>query len=249
VPLTAATAAVSSNDPLALLTEVAGLVIVTQTCDVVRSCVDRPFIEVCPVIAWDPDDLHSVKRGRRPSVVALPALAGTNLVVDLDRVMTLEKSIVAGWLRTPGHVSDADARAFAQALARKRVRFAFPDDFTAAAKKLQARLVEKHERQTDEGRALRALREIRVAASPSWDADPVELFFWFIRDSSDPTFEGKSWAELSAQWLSRVPPSGRFKSTEGQVATLDDLTARDYISSDPLDLDYLSSPNDDGGEL
>lgn len=42
--------------------------------------------------------------------------------------MTVEKSIVAMWIRTPRYTHDADGRAFAQALARKRVRFAFPDE-------------------------------------------------------------------------------------------------------------------------
>jgi hypothetical protein len=29
---------------------------------------------------------------------------------------------------------------------------------------------------------------------------------------------------------------------EGAVVTLDDMTARDYVESDPLDLDHLSGP-------
>ncbi len=42
-----------------------------------------------------------------------------------------------------------------------------------------------------------------------------------------------------SKWLALVPPAGRF-NREGVVATLDDLTARDYAESDLLDLDYLS---------
>ncbi len=155
--------------------------------------------------------------------------------------MTVEKSIVASWKRTPGFTLDADGRAFAQALARKRIRFAFPDDFTALVRKLQGRLGDKHEKNTDEGRGLRALREIRVCASPSWDSASIEVFFWFIRFDADATFEGKSWAELLKDWLKLVPATGRFNSVEGQVATLSDLTAADYVDSDPLDLDHLST--------
>ena len=83
-------------------------------------------------------------------------------------------SKVAKWSRTPGFTSDADGRAFAQALARKRVRLAFPDSFTDLAKKLQGRLADQHERNTDEGRGLRSLREIRVQAS-SVGSDPLDL--------------------------------------------------------------------------
>jgi hypothetical protein len=38
-----------------------------------------------------------------------------------------------------------------------------------------------------------------------------------------------------------VRPEGRLRSVEGVVTSLDDLTARDYVESDPLDLDHLSA--------
>ena len=65
--------------------------------------------------------------------------------------MTVEKAIVAGWTRIPGWETDNDLRDFARALARKRSRYAFPDDFVAAARSLQERLTDKHNKQTDEG--------------------------------------------------------------------------------------------------
>lgn len=221
--------------------EVAGFVVVSQTCDVVRSCNDRPYVEVCPLVEVDEDRLAEIQRGRRPAYAFVPLLAGRKLVADLDRVMTVEKPAVAAWARTPGLSTDEEARAFAVALGRKRIRFAFPDDFTTLAKKLQARLADKHDRNTDEGRGLRALREIRIQAAPQWDGEQVDLFFWFIRDAADGNFEGKNWADLLKDWLKLVPPSGRFASVSGQVATLDDMTARDFVDSDPLDLDHLST--------
>ena len=74
--------------------------------------------------------------------------------------------------------------------------------------------------------------------------------FWFIRDENSPSFEGKSWNGYRKQWLSRVPTAGRFNSIAGAVQTLDDLTARDYVESDPLDFDHLSTRNltDAGGQ-
>jgi len=244
LPLSEAAAQAVSGTQ-ALTSEVLGLVVVTQTCDVVRSCVTRPFIEVAPLVRVSEDDLHQVKRGRRPAHATLPALEKDLLVADIDRVMTVEKSIVASWKRTPGFTRDADGRAFAQALARKRVRFAFPDDFTSLVKKLQARLGDKHDKNTDEGRGLRALREIRVCASPSWDAASIEIFFWFIRDDAAATFEGKSWADLLKDWLKLVSATGRFTTVDGQIARLQEMTAEDYVDSDPLDLDHLSTT---GGE-
>ena len=88
---------------------------------------------------------------------------------------------------------------------------------------------------------LRALDEIRVHASPSWDAPQVDVFFWFVRDEDDADFEGKSWADLLKEWLKLVPITTRFKTVEGQVVTLQDMNAEEYVGSDPLDLDHLST--------
>lgn len=230
--------------------EVQGFVIATQTCDVVRSCVERPFIELCPLVEVDDDRLLEIQRGRRPSYAFVPLLSTRRLVADLDRVMTVEKPLVAGWERIPGWSTDAESRAFALALSRKRIRFAFPDDFTRFARKLQGRLTDKHQKNTDEGRGLRALDEIRVQASPSWNASQVNLFFWFVRKESDADFEGKSWADLLKAWLKLVPTSDRFKSIEGQVVTLQDMNAGEYVDSDPLDLDHLSTglSSEDGSQ-
>lgn len=231
----------SGHGPQALTSEVLGLVMLTQTCDIVRRCVDRPFVEVAPLIRVKADVLEQVRKGRRPSLATLPTLAKDGLVADLDRIMTVEKSIVSNWQRTPGFSSDKHGREFAQALARKRARFAFPDDFTSLVRKLQSRLGDKHDKNTEEGRALRALREIRVCASPAWDGTSTEIFFWFIRNDADVMFEGKSWSKLLENWLALVPAAGRFTRLEGQVVTLQEMTAEDYVHSDPLDLDHLST--------
>jgi len=240
-PLTETAAQHDVGGIQAFTSDVDGLVMVTQTCDIVRSCTIRPYVEVAPLMQVNEDDWRAVKRGRRPAHATLPSLEKDRLVADLDRVMTVEKSVAATWKRTPGHTNAADGRAFAQALARKRVRFAFPDDFTKLTKRLQSRLGDKHDKDSDEGCGLRALREIRVLASPSWDVPQVDVFFWFVRNNDDADFEGKSWADLLKEWLKLVPASERFRSVEGQVVALEDMSAAEYVESHPLDLDHLSS--------
>jgi hypothetical protein len=221
--------------------EVAGLTVVSQTCDIVRSCTERAFVEVSPLVKIEEGRLREIERGRRPAYAYLPRLAHRHLVADLDRTMTVEKPVVAKWERTPACSIDSEARAFAQALARKRARFAFPDDFTALAKRLLSRLVDKHDKDTFEGRALRALREIRVRAAPAWDGDAVTLMFWFVRRDENVDFEGRNWASFLEGWLKLLPESGRFTKVQGQVTTLGELTADDFVHSDPLDVDHLSS--------
>jgi len=218
-----------------------GFVVVSQTCDIVRDCSQRPFVEVCPLIEVSASSLREIRRQRRPSLLYIPGLQNAALVGDLDRSLTIEKSVVLGWTRIPGCGTDMEARVLARALARNRGRFAFPDDFVSQIQRFLNRLRKKHDKQSPEGRALRRLREIRVMAQPEWSADRIELQFLFLREEADETFEGKSWDGFLEAWLSLIEAGGRFGSSEGVVTTLSDLTAREYLDSDPLDLDYLSS--------
>lgn len=240
-PLTSDSADLAKEETDLAKSEVKGFVIVTQTCDIVRSCNERPFVEIVPLVEVDEQQLHDVQRSRRPQYAYIPGVAGLNLVADLDRIMTVEKAVVAEWERKPGCLSDDEIRALGQALTRKRARFAFPDDFTDFARKLQNRLSDKHDKATDEGEALRALREIRVRAEPSWNSSEIRLIFWFIRDEDQNQFKGVGWDQFLNQWLQLIPESGRYKNVEGSVVALEDMTAKEYVESDPLDLDHLSS--------
>ena len=153
--------------------EVCGLVVLSQTCDLVRGCRSRPYVEVAPLVEVPEELLRETRRLRRPAFAYVPLAAEKRLVADLDRTMTVEKAVVAHWHRQQGCQTDEERRAFADALTRKRARFAFPDDFVAAASQLQDRLIKKHARATGEGAHLRAVREIRVQAAPSWDDGEV----------------------------------------------------------------------------
>ena len=215
--------------------------VLTQTCDLVRHCGDRAFAEVSPLVEVNDRVLREIGRGRRPNYGFIPGVVDRRLVADLDRVMTVEKSVVAVWERIEGCRTEGDARRLSLALARKRARTAFPDDFVAFAKPLTKRMVERHDKQSDEGRALRLLREIRVRAAPSWNADAVELMFWFIRNEDQPAFEFQGWEHCLTALPQAQSTFGRFLRVDGVVLTLDDLTARDYVESDPLDLDHLST--------
>ena len=201
---------VLEGGPTPVLDEVRGVVMLSQTCDVVRGCRERPFVEVCPLIRMGEQDVEAVRRLKRPAFAYVSVTAAGCLVADLDRTMTVEKALVAGWTRTPGWETDAELRDFAVALARKRSRFAFPDEFVSAAQPLQRHLVDKHDKKTGEGAHLRALREIRVRAAPSWDGDPVRLSWWFIKDS-DPVGVNVDWSGFVDRWLARFEQGGRFQ--------------------------------------
>lgn len=243
-PISDAAAFAAAEGADAAETRVHGFAVVTQTCDIVRACGVRPFVHVCPLVEVDAARLHEIRRARRPNYGFVPGTASRRLVADLDRVMTVEKAVVAEWSRVAGTHDDEEARAFRLALTRNRSRVAFPDDFVRLVSPLTRRMSKKHRVRSEEGRALRALREIRVRAAPSWRAAEIELLFLFVRSDTAPTFASRSWDTYLDLWLHRVRPVGRFTRIDGVVQTLAALTAREYVESDPLDLDHLSGSAD-----
>ncbi len=224
-----------------VLDQVRGMVMLSQTCDVIGSCHARPFVEVAPLVEVPEPWMEGIPRLKRPAFAFVPATSAARLVADLDRCMTVEKAPVARWTRIHGWGSNEELRAFSQSLARKRSRFAFPDGFVAAASGLQAHMVARHNRQTDEGAHLRALRETRVRAAPSWDARQVWLNWWFVKDD-DPQHVPADWPAHLDRWLDlfEQDEGGRFRLDAPIACRLEDVTARDYVDSDRLGLDRLS---------
>lgn len=239
-PISEAAALAAAEGDDAAETPVRGFAMVTQTCDIVRSCGSRPFVQVCPLVEFDTLVLEEVRRARRPNYAFLPGVAEHRLVADLDRVMTLEKAVVADWNRVPGAPGDDDARRFRLTLIRNRGRVAFPDDFVRFVSPLTRRMSSKHGAHSKEGRVLRALREIRVRPDPSWNADKITLLFLFVREDTDQTPAGQTWDHYRRLWLQRIQPAGRFTRIVAVVQPLDRITGLDYVASDPLDLDHLS---------
>jgi len=219
---------------------VEGVTVVSQTCEIVRDCLRRPYVQVVPLVAVTQPQLAKFQTGKSLIHGYLPGAAARSLVVDLDRVMTMEKSILARCSRESGLDTDEQRRRFAELLERRFGRFAFPDDFVLLAKPLQKRIIEKSQRQSDEGIAISALREIRVRAAPSWDADDIELTFYFVRESDDPRLTPEAWATQVEKWIGLLRGEGRFLSIYGTAIWLEDMSASDYVESDRLDLQHLS---------
>ncbi|MCY4477784.1 MAG: hypothetical protein OXC70_07345 [Gammaproteobacteria bacterium] len=86
---------------------------------------------------------------------------------------------------------------------------------------------------------MRALREIRVGAEPSWNHDAVKLRIWFIKDR-DSEVANHDWSELVDMWSGLFDESGRFSVEAAVACGLEDMMAHEYVESDVFDLDRLS---------
>ena len=236
-----ATDSLPDEDESIIAMEVDGLCVTSQTCDIVRPCKDRPYIEVSPLVkAEDSNHIKQIKKKQRPNRAYIPNLADQNLVVDLDRVMTIEKSCLKGISPIKGCNTDSERRAFAKSLSRKKERPAFPNDFIYLISNLRDKIKGKHNKNSNEGNALRALREIRIAASPSWQESEVSLNFYFIHSMNQTSSDEVGWNKHLEKWKNLLTPHGRFKNITCEVISLESLSAKEYVESDPMDLDYLS---------
>lgn len=227
-----------------VLSDEVGYVITSQSCDLVRSCSDRPYVEIAPLIPVDSATILLVQRGKVERYACHPLLGDRGLVVDLDRVMVVEKPVLADLdpdLRQAGLSSDDERRRFAGALARKRGRFAFPDDFVTAVRRLRDHIISKHAKNSPLGGFLANVAEIRMFC-PDWRADEpqVTMLFLFEEEHQIPADAKKHADDLAARFI----PTGAFKKLKVQVAAFETMSAARYRASDLLELDFLSQAND-----
>ena len=218
-----------------------GFAVVSQTCEIVRSCAERPYVEICPLIEIPESAMRLVRSGRRSQFVSLPGLGAENLAVDLDRPMTMEKAALVQFHgeHRSGVTTEAEIRAVADALGRKRGRAAFPDDFVSLMEPFRKRVVEKHLKNTDEGRFLGSVQQIRVRATPSWSSTQVRLTLLFIFADLDTIPD--SAADQIAALTTLISLSSPYVDLQARAVALDQISAATYLEAERLEFDHLSS--------
>jgi hypothetical protein len=230
------------EDVFEVLSPVKGLVVVSQSCDIVRECSRSECVEVSPLIFVEDDRMfEDIRKRRRTRYAYLPGLADRKLVADLERTMTVEKAVVADWSRLPGCTTDPERATFAEALAHKRRRFAFPDDFNVGLKRFRDRIKRAEGKSTAEGRVVDALEEIRVQASPEWEAAKVSVFFWFLAER-EKIADFNAARDIVQGWMGTISWIERFALGDPAFAVLEpqDMTVEQYQASHALDYDDIS---------
>lgn len=241
-PLTSQSAQAGDAGVSCVIAEADRLVVVSQTCDIIRDCSQRPFVLLARVVTLDGPTANEARRYHRPRFVPVPGL-GDDAFADLDLVVGVEKSVFLGVEATRGLPDDSAQRRFGMAVGRLFSRFAFPDDLVVSLRGLVARVRQKHAKDSPEGRALAALEDIRISGSPSWDAESIDVFITFApatRAEANEVMSDDEWDQLVDGWLRQAEPFGVIRSVDGAMIPLEELSALEYMESDALDLDYLS---------
>jgi hypothetical protein len=224
--------------------EVVGLVAVSQTCDIVNWGEGKEWVILSPLIEVEEKIFIEVNAGRTPGGAILECAPRPNLVVDLNRMMTVHKGVLISLERQDGFKTDQGLRNFAEALERKHGRFAFPDSFNDhVLKPLRKRIKDAHEKNSENGRAYRSIQYVRVVASPSWDAQLVSVGFRFV-------LPNEAWREATRAEIAKVveghlgkitwPKGFQPETPPFTLQTLDEMTALEWTESRHVDWDFIS---------
>lgn len=221
-----------------------GMVAVSQTCDIVRRTGGRHYVTICPLIRISESEARDVRSGRRPYYAPIE-LAPEGAFADLRRVMSAHKDLLRTWDRYDGFSGEPARRRFAAALERKLGQFAFPDEFDAAIKRLKERVWSRHDKTGSPlGAVYRSLDQIRFRCFPSWEAAPRRITI--IAVLHPPERREASVEEVGDELkncISRItwPVDYDWDQPSLILATADDLTARDMMTSQRGDFDFLCS--------
>lgn len=225
---------------VAVATDTAGFVVISQTCDIIRSSSDRPFVEIAVLQEVGQTEMLLAKQGRTTRLAFLPALEDKRLVANLDVTMTIEKSVLARVnAKTRTVRTTQEARLFSHILARRFDRFAFPDDFVTAVSAIQKRIKDKYGKDSAEGRLYPSIREIRILCEPSWDDNDSKLTFIFIFNSREDITDINT--DILDDLMTKFKTVGKYKDPDVIPTSLTDITAELYVVSERLELDFLSS--------
>lgn len=230
-------------DPEESADKVSGLVVISQTCDVVRRTAGREYVAVCALTKVDPADIGNIKKGRKPYYARVDN-AEEDEFADFRRVMSVHKDLVASWNRTPGFESKDSAKRFAAHIERKFGAFAFPDEFNEAIRPLANRIWKRHDKDSEVGRIYRSLRQIRFQAIPNWDAEQKRIRLVAILHPTDrmEASREKIGSELDEQLNNIIFPDGySWAEPNFELAAASEHSAESIFDSEPADFDFLSA--------
>lgn len=206
-------------------TALAGLVIVSQTCDIqAKNPLEAPFVLCARVVELPPGIAEEARKHRRPRYAWLPRL-GDTWVADLDQIQTVEKSALVGLAPNRGLGDTAEQAAFGFAAGRRLSRFAFPDDVHDVLEPLQRILTSKHGKEASPvGAVAREVEQIRAEALPDWESGSYDIQLYIVLPANHiprpEDLDGQEVSPALEAWLSTPRPHAEIAERLGGAAAL-----------------------------
>lgn len=239
----------------AALLEETRFAIVSQTCDAVESRCTQPNLKLSPLIEVPPDRKTEAAKGYIPHLAPIP---GLNAFADLRYVATFDKAVVTSADDPLARLaSDEERDLFRGVVHRHFSRAALPDDLMPALAGLRKRLRNKKDKDSDEGRAVRAIDEIRVSADPGWDGGVLDVTVYLFAAETgywsllpEPTVVSERdqwtrdtqalWSKFEQTWKDCCLASGCVRSVDLAVERFAGFDADIYRQATMWDLGGMS---------
>ena len=191
-----------------------GVVIVSQSCDVVRRA--QAELQVSPIVHLEGPELTNALSGRQPRYAHISTL-GNGYFADLSIISTIHKQIAIARKTSRGiNQSDSQEMArFARAIARRFDRFAFPDEIVPWIRPLQDVFRSKAlNRSSPLFRPVAKIEELRLESIAGWTAaEPHDLVLLIVLEVGTLPEVDPDSVELPS------PSATTNKGTPGQVAS------------------------------
>jgi hypothetical protein len=126
------------------------VVLVTQTCDLQRTDANNMLCQVAPLVDVNEKFAYEVMKGRRPGWAAVPWYSNS-AAVDLSRITTVERSVIAEAPSLGRPKSQDQSSCFSEAVSRHFTRVALPDELVAVLKPFLEEIKKRHDRNTPLG--------------------------------------------------------------------------------------------------
>jgi len=157
-----------------------GVVVISQTCDIVQTD-GRPNLVVAKAVELGESDARDALKGRRPRFVHIPGAPG-ELFADLEYIASMEKTSAVNLPHTRCIDDDAfeHQRKVAIAIGRRFSRLALPEEVIPWFDGLKKQVSDKaNNPDSPLGRVLDVVREIRVQAK-HWRPPGIDLKIYII---------------------------------------------------------------------
>lgn len=212
----------------------AGAVVISQTCDIVRSPSIQPHVNVVPLVRLPEGKAIDGRRRRLIQFVHIPGLGG-DAFADLSIVMTVAKRALIAYARERGCSDAMSLRIFADALKRRWGRYAFSDEIVKILSPLHARLKDSKNRKW-----IDKIETIMCHTDASWSDDQsrIEIYFLVSSDMSEADIDALR--KTATSWCAECNDPRCEPRVLALVHRLNEISAGDYRRMVELDVDFLS---------
>lgn len=224
--------------------DIVGLIVISQTCDIVRRTGGRHFVSVCALTKRPETEVREIKSGRRP-YFAVVDNTDEAVFADLRKIMSVSKDLLRTWDRQEGFGAETGRVQFANSLERKFGQFAFPDDFDRAMSAFKQRVWKRHDKtESLPGKVYRSLLQIRFKCEPDWDSARKKIrVLAILREPKFREALRQQIAEELEDSLSKVELPEDYSWSDNDLkfilATAKNLNAADVLGSRRADFDFL----------